>query len=153
MASHSKLALILRHLRSHNEATQQEVADSLHISRQALSSYETGRSIPPASELKRISLYYDFPAEVLFSLISSGQSNNPGINHPFGYEPASGQIYNPDTHNSLCFEPDSFFLFTAKYSRKCRHLTEGERAWVYLYHQIPRKKRIHIIRLIIKALL
>ena len=51
---------ILKEARTRRHLTQKEVADVLHMSRQAYSNYETGRLQPPPEVIAIMSNVYDF---------------------------------------------------------------------------------------------
>ncbi|EOH93676.1 helix-turn-helix domain-containing protein [Enterococcus pallens] len=56
---------ILKEHRKKLKLTQQQVADQLHISRQTISNWETGKSLPDVSMLIEISLLFDLSLDYL----------------------------------------------------------------------------------------
>ena len=60
-----KLQERLRQLRAANHMTQAEAAEQLHLTRQALSSYETGRTQPDLETLERLAEIYGVTLEAL----------------------------------------------------------------------------------------
>ena len=128
MISTNHIATILKQLRSCHELTQEQVAQNLHISRKTLSSYETGRLIPPVVELKKLAIYYKVPADFLFSLISE---ESPSPKSPYSIKDISTSYEHFAKSNNI--------------SVRLQHLNEGERLWIHLFHSIPPHKRFAII--------
>lgn len=56
---------VLKEQRKNLHLTQQQVADQLHISRQTISNWETGKSLPDVSMLIEISLLFDLSLDYL----------------------------------------------------------------------------------------
>ncbi|MEO1772350.1 helix-turn-helix domain-containing protein [Candidatus Enterococcus ferrettii] len=56
---------ILKDQRKKLNMTQQQVADQLHISRQTISNWETGKSLPDVSMLLEISVLFDLSLDYL----------------------------------------------------------------------------------------
>lgn len=56
---------ILQEERKKVGLTQQEVADQLHVSRQTISSWETGKSVPDIDALQRLGKFYDISLDQL----------------------------------------------------------------------------------------
>lgn len=59
------LSTILVEERKKKGVTQQEVADTLYISRQSLSNWETGKHFPDVPMLVELSNYYDFSLDII----------------------------------------------------------------------------------------
>lgn len=59
------LATILKEQRTKMGLTQQEVADHLHVTRQAISGWETGKSYPDIPLLVALSDYYDLSLDYM----------------------------------------------------------------------------------------
>jgi Predicted transcriptional regulators len=59
------LSTILVEERKKKGVTQQEVADTLYISRQSLSNWETGKHFPDVPMLIELSNYYDFSLDII----------------------------------------------------------------------------------------
>lgn len=57
----------LKTVRKQNGLTQQQLADKLCVSRQAISSWETGRSIPDIGTLTNIASFFNVPANFFFA--------------------------------------------------------------------------------------
>lgn len=55
----------LREIRKDNLLTQQDIADELHVTRQTVSSWETGRSYPDISSLIRLATVYGLSLDTL----------------------------------------------------------------------------------------
>lgn len=55
----------LRQLRNQHDLTQQELADTLHLSRKTISGWETGRSYPDINSLIQISELFHVPTDDL----------------------------------------------------------------------------------------
>ena len=56
---------ILAQLRAQRRLTQDELADQLHVTRQAVSRWETGKTIPDHDTLKQLSALYDVSINTL----------------------------------------------------------------------------------------
>lgn len=56
---------ILKEHRKNLNLTQQQVADQLHVSRQTISNWETGKSLPDVSMLIEISMLFDLSLDYL----------------------------------------------------------------------------------------
>lgn len=69
----SKLHERLRHLRTVNKMTQAEVAEQLHITRQTISSYESGRTEPDVETLRRLAEIYGVTLEELLNTEETGR--------------------------------------------------------------------------------
>lgn len=70
----------LQQLRKENGLTQEQLAEKLHISRTAVSKWESGRGFPNIEALKNISTLFGVPLDDLLSdreLRSIEQKNNP----------------------------------------------------------------------------
>lgn len=61
MQLHEKLVI----LRKENQLTQQKVAEELNVSRQAISRWESGVSLPSTDNLKGLSTLYHVPVDYL----------------------------------------------------------------------------------------
>ena len=71
VTSGNKLHDVLREYRVKNNMTQEFVAQSLGVSRQAVSKWENGTSEPSTSNLLAIAKLYNIPAEELISQINT----------------------------------------------------------------------------------
>lgn len=60
-----ELSTILVEARKKKGVTQQEVADTLYITRQSLSNWENGKNFPDIPMLVELSRYYDFSLDVI----------------------------------------------------------------------------------------
>ena len=54
-------------LRKQNKLTQAQVAETLDVSRQAISNWETGAVLPSTDNLKALSRLYQVPADSLLN--------------------------------------------------------------------------------------
>lgn len=61
---------IIQGLRKNKGLTQNELADILHISRTCYSHYETGRRLPEASVLLKLSSYYEINIMLMLFVLS-----------------------------------------------------------------------------------
>ena len=68
----SKLCERLRQLRAECHMTQVEVAEQLHMTRQAVSSYESGRTEPDLETLKQLAEIYGVTLEELLGTEEAG---------------------------------------------------------------------------------
>lgn len=50
--------IVLRELRKKNKYTQEDIAEKIHVSRQTISNWETGKSVPDIQSVKRLSNFY-----------------------------------------------------------------------------------------------
>lgn len=57
----------LTKLRVENKCSQTEIADYLHITRQAYNHYETGKRIPTLETIKKLANFYNVPADIFLS--------------------------------------------------------------------------------------
>lgn len=64
---------IFSKLRKDRNKTQDEIAAALHVSRQAVSKWETGKSLPSIDMLQDIAKYFDVPIAELLSNEQSGE--------------------------------------------------------------------------------
>ncbi|GCF94646.1 hypothetical protein NRIC_25370 [Enterococcus florum] len=55
----------ITHLRKKKLITQQQLADELNISRQTISNWETGKSLPDINMVLQISLFFDVSLDIL----------------------------------------------------------------------------------------
>ena len=60
-----ELSTILVEERKKKGITQQEVADTLYITRQSLSNWENGKNFPDIPMLVELSKYYDFSLDII----------------------------------------------------------------------------------------
>lgn len=67
----SKFNEQLQSLRRAHKFTQQDVADKLHVSRQTVSSWETGRNMPNLEMTKQLADLYDVSTDYLLSFDAS----------------------------------------------------------------------------------
>ncbi len=61
-----KLAVRLKEARKEKGYSQIYVSDKLHVSRQAISNWENGRSYPDVGNLKALSVLYEISLDELF---------------------------------------------------------------------------------------
>ena len=62
------LSAIIRTIRDHNHLTQDALAEKLHVTRQAVSRWECGESIPDIDTLKQISALFGISVDELLSV-------------------------------------------------------------------------------------
>lgn len=62
-----KLTEKLVHLRKEKGMTQSDLAELIHVSRQAVSRWETGDALPSTENLKYLSVLYDVPLDDLLN--------------------------------------------------------------------------------------
>lgn len=65
MDSKTPIYIKLKILRSEHNMTQKELADHLHVSRQAISQWETGKSYPDIDNLFSLCRLYQIPLDTL----------------------------------------------------------------------------------------
>jgi len=69
-----KLAEQIIQIRKDNNLTQEELAESLFVTRQAVSKWERGISVPDVETLKRISILYKVSLNVLLGIVEEFKS-------------------------------------------------------------------------------
>lgn len=72
-----ELASKLRELRNQKGITQQELADILHVTRSAVSKWESGRGCPNIESLKDVATYYGVSVDLLLKREDEGRSIEP----------------------------------------------------------------------------
>lgn len=85
---------ILLKLRKDRHVTQEQLADALHITKQALSHYERGTRYPKKETLEAIADYFNVDMNYL-----TGRSNTTTIITP---APAAGSTLSKDQEELLC---------------------------------------------------
>jgi len=60
------ITTMLREIRSHNQVTQEQLADNVGVSRQTIISIEKGNYTPSVSLALRIAQYFNVPVEKIF---------------------------------------------------------------------------------------
>lgn len=76
----------LLELRKANNLSQNALAEKLHMSRQAISRWETGKTVPDIETLKKLSVLYNISLDELISLEpnrSTSTTESPSANHAY----------------------------------------------------------------------
>lgn len=72
---------IIRHLRKERNLTQEELAEQLNISAQAISKWENGTSMPDISQIVPLANYFGVSTDTLFSRESKNDDNIKSLVH------------------------------------------------------------------------
>lgn len=73
----------IKELRKINDITQQELANKLGISFQALSNYENNRRTPSVEQIKLICVYFNISADELLEIETEKDRQKVQINNSF----------------------------------------------------------------------
>lgn len=122
------LGQYLRDLRKGAKYTQEYVASSLDISRQAYSHYETGRAIPPNDTCFKLANLYGVPTEILIAL---------------SLENSIDVLDNPRQTYEVIDNIDNILKFSSspKNHDKINALSNDERMLLYYYYQLDEQER------------
>lgn len=67
----SEIKISLAAVRVNAEMTQEQVAQELHVSRQTVMNWETGKASPSYATLETLSRLYNFPIDNIFLPVKS----------------------------------------------------------------------------------
>ena len=70
---------IILNLRTENGLSQEELAEKLHVTRQAVSRWETGETVPNVDTLKLLSKQFDVSINTILGMIIGLDPNYTGL--------------------------------------------------------------------------
>jgi transcriptional regulator with XRE-family HTH domain len=74
-----KLAQVLLHERTRRGLTQQEVASAMHVSRMAVSKWETAQSLPETAMLPELARYFGMSTDQLLGISTTKPPMTPEL--------------------------------------------------------------------------
>ena len=81
MKSTQNLPLRLKELRNAHHYSQEELAEKLNVSRQAVSRWENGKAVPDIDNLLFLAELYDVPLDVLVDELPCSQYENNNVDN------------------------------------------------------------------------
>lgn len=126
------LGQFLKELRALDHYSQEFVASYLNIIRQTYSHYETGRIIPPADSLYKLSQLYNVPIERFFELTNNSPTNDNT------YDTNKKPLNNIITQSSKSY---SFVTNTMDINK----LTANELEMLFYYQQLDVQDKLDIL--------
>ena len=143
------LPAYLKYLRISRGLSQDDVANVLHITRQAYSHYETERVVPPVNNLFALAILYGIPAEDLIRLAeadymrSNGDDSFPTLNDP--------DSWMDDIRVDLEVRPkdiNAYNVFLETNRNRYSKLRRDEKCCLFYYNSVDSDQKANVITLL-----